>query len=265
MEACRTVHIYNTSYNYCLHINCCTHHAVVEKLFVIIANNNPVLARKCHETASFDGCGSIHRKTSGFADKTVRSVNNTCFTSVLLMGSVFVTKRRYRSVRTSTSILWLHQMHEMQTIVTDVRGVCLSACGTFVQPLPNDFGLLSWFYSEHSITRWGYLLINSVRALLLAGRKYLEVDGDVRHGSVNLSTYFDDVVIDWCCDVIANVEFSTSPNVVQFNEWMTDWLERTNEWDKRARYNFSHKLQLQLKMYWLWRSRKSRWSLSLSV
>jgi len=49
-------------------------------------------------------------------------------------------------------------MHEMQTIVTDVRGVCLSVrpsvCqsraaqlgftvrGHSVQPLPNDFGLL---------------------------------------------------------------------------------------------------------------------------
>jgi len=41
-------------------------------------------------------------------------------------------------------------MHEMQTIVTDVRGVCLSVslsrgstvCGALVQPLPNYFGLL---------------------------------------------------------------------------------------------------------------------------
>jgi len=37
-------------------------------------------------------------------------------------------------------------MHEMQTIVTDVRGVCPSrgstVCGAFVQPLPNYFGLL---------------------------------------------------------------------------------------------------------------------------
>jgi len=44
-------------------------------------------------------------------------------------------------------------MHEMQTIVTDVRGVCLlvcpsislsrgsTVCGAFVQPLPNYFGL----------------------------------------------------------------------------------------------------------------------------
>jgi len=41
-------------------------------------------------------------------------------------------------------------MHEMQTIVTDVCGVCPSVClsrgstvcGAFVQPLPNYFGLL---------------------------------------------------------------------------------------------------------------------------
>jgi len=42
-------------------------------------------------------------------------------------------------------------MREMQTIVSDVRGVCLSVCpsvslsvtrGHSVQPFPNDFGLL---------------------------------------------------------------------------------------------------------------------------
>jgi len=41
-------------------------------------------------------------------------------------------------------------MHEMWTIVTDVRGVCLSVClsrgflcrGHSMQPLPNYFGLL---------------------------------------------------------------------------------------------------------------------------
>jgi len=44
-------------------------------------------------------------------------------------------------------------MHEMQTIVSDVRGVCPSVClsrdstvcGAFVQPLPNYFGLLLKF------------------------------------------------------------------------------------------------------------------------
>jgi len=48
-------------------------------------------------------------------------------------------------------------MHEMQTIVTVVRGVCQSVrptvclsrgstvCGAFVQPLPNYFGLLLYF------------------------------------------------------------------------------------------------------------------------
>jgi len=45
----------------------------------------------------------------------------------------------------------LHRMREMQTIVTDVRGVCLSVClsrgacsvceGHSVQPLPSYFGL----------------------------------------------------------------------------------------------------------------------------
>jgi len=42
-------------------------------------------------------------------------------------------------------------MHEMETIVTDVCGVCLSVCssvslsvvwGHLLQPLPNHFGLL---------------------------------------------------------------------------------------------------------------------------
>jgi len=46
-------------------------------------------------------------------------------------------------------------MHEMQSIVIDVRGVCPSVCqsvrhaaqlcGAFVQPLPNYFGLLLYF------------------------------------------------------------------------------------------------------------------------
>jgi len=39
-------------------------------------------------------------------------------------------------------------MHEMQTIVTDVCGVCqsvgMSCVGQSVQPLPKYFGLLSW-------------------------------------------------------------------------------------------------------------------------
>jgi len=49
-----------------------------------------------------------------------------------------------------TAFFMLHRMHEMQTIVTDVCGVCLSCAaqlgftvlGHLVQPLPNDFGLL---------------------------------------------------------------------------------------------------------------------------
>jgi len=53
-------------------------------------------------------------------------------------------------------------MHEMQPIVTDDRGVCLSVClsvslslsftmrGHSVQPLPNNFGLL--FYGAHGVT-----------------------------------------------------------------------------------------------------------------
>jgi len=53
-------------------------------------------------------------------------------------------------------VIRLHRMHEMQTIVTDVRGVCLSVCpsvtrrvqcvrGLSVQPLPNYFELLLLF------------------------------------------------------------------------------------------------------------------------
>jgi len=43
---------------------------------------------------------------------------------------------------------YIFNMHEMQTVVTDVRGICPSVChvaqlcGAFVQPLPNYFGLL---------------------------------------------------------------------------------------------------------------------------
>jgi len=47
-------------------------------------------------------------------------------------------------------IVRLHRMHEMQTIVTDVCGVCLSVClssgsavcGAFMQTLPNYIALL---------------------------------------------------------------------------------------------------------------------------
>jgi len=50
------------------------------------------------------------------------------------------------------SILRLHQMHEMQTVVTDDRDVCLSesvchaahSLGHLVQPLPHDTGLFLW-------------------------------------------------------------------------------------------------------------------------
>jgi len=64
-----------------------------------------------------------------------------------------------------TRIIRLHRMHDMQTIVTDVRGVCLSAChvaqlnftvwGHSVQSLPNynlSYLVLrrrTWLFFQH--------------------------------------------------------------------------------------------------------------------
>jgi len=49
-------------------------------------------------------------------------------------------------IKQYNSIIRLHPMRQMQTIVTDVRGVSLSrgstVCCAFLQPLPNHFGLL---------------------------------------------------------------------------------------------------------------------------
>jgi len=57
--------------------------------------------------------------------------------------------------KSQCGVVRLHQMHEMLTILTDVRGVCPSVClsqslnwqrqcvqGDSVQPLPNAFSLL---------------------------------------------------------------------------------------------------------------------------
>jgi len=54
----------------------------------------------------------------------------------------------------------LHRMHEMQTIVTDVRGVCLSVCRT----AQLGFTVQKWLngqdadWSEHSWGPWNIVL-----------------------------------------------------------------------------------------------------------
>jgi len=45
-------------------------------------------------------------------------------------------------------------MHEMQTIVTDVRGVCLSRGDYSMQPLSNHLGPLFCFLSDNASCGW---------------------------------------------------------------------------------------------------------------